>query len=208
LKPSYLHNFPVRNTIFGFLLLCAFLSCSKHEIIKRTDQSGHYIEQFQVDKRTGKKDGYYQKYLDTQLIELAHYISDTLNGKRKLFFESGNIEIVEDYRSGRFHGTYKRYLESGQLKIIGKYVSGEMEGIWKSFYPNGIISELVFFRGSEENGPFIEYHESGKIKAEGMYRNGDYEHGVLKLYDRKGDLERLMYCKNGICRTQWSYHAD
>ena len=191
-----------------YILFCALISCSNHKIIERSDPSGHFIEIFQIDKRTGKKDGFYRKYHTGQLIEESIYFSDTLHGSRQLFFKSGSIEIEENYQKGLFHGRYKRFFEDGQLKITGEYILGEMDGIWKSFYPGGNPREIVHFSENRENGPFIEYHETGNIKAEGMYREGDYEHGILKLYDGNGDLERIMYCLEGFCHTLWDHHVD
>lgn len=191
-----------------FILFCALFSCSNHEIIEKSDPSGRFTEIFEMDKKTGKKDGFYRKYHTGQLIEECTFASDALNGSRHLFFESGNIEVEENYYRGLFHGRYKRFFEDGQLKITGEYILGEMEGIWKSFYPNGNPKETVHFTENKENGPFIEYHETGNIKAEGLYRGGDYEHGILKLYDGNGDLEKMMYCQEGFCHTIWNHHAD
>lgn len=59
--------------------------------------------------------------------------------------------------------------------------------------------EVVSFSDNEENGLFVEYYENGNLKVEGYYRNGDYEYGLLKLYDEIGELIKIMNCENGIC---------
>ena len=78
-----------------------------------------------------------------------------------------------------------------------------MTGKWKKYYESGALFEEVTFSDNKENGPFIEYYENGNLKAEGEYLEGDNEHGLLSLYNEKGELERKMECQKGICKTIW-----
>ena len=139
-----------------------------------------------------------------QIIELAHYTADTLNGQRVIFYVTGDTNIVETYQMGLFDGPYRLYAEDGNLKQEGQYQDNELVGTWRSYHENGQLKEVVQFENNEENGPFIEYHANGKLAAEGSYLEGDNEHGELKIYDEQGELLRSMLCDHGRCQTTWS----
>ena len=68
--------------------------------------------------------------------------------------------------------------------------------------------EEVSFQDNQENGPFTEYHENGQLKAEGYYQEGDNEHGLLKIYDKQGELVKTMNCQHGVCRTVWEKNEN
>jgi antitoxin component YwqK of YwqJK toxin-antitoxin module len=139
-----------------------------------------------------------------QLIEMANYVSDTLDGQRIIFYVTGDTNIVETYRMGFFDGPYRLYYEEGVLKQEGQYQNNELVGIWRAYHDNGQLKEEVRFENNEENGPFVEYHANGNLAAEGSYLDGDNEHGELKIYDEQGELLRAMMCDQGRCRTTWS----
>ncbi len=178
-------------------------SCSHTERVE-TEEYGMKVVYY-VDTETGAREGLYQKFeLNGTLYEEANYVSDTLQGRRTIFFKNGNPEIEENYASGVLNGAYTTYYEEGGKDIEGEYRNGVMEGIWKRHYPSGQIMELVTFADNAENGPFTEYHENGNLKAEGQYAGGNREQGLLKLYDENGELYKKMECDDGICHTTWT----
>ena len=71
------------------------------------------------------------------------------------------------------------------------------------FMKRALQEAQMAFDKNEENGPFEEYHPNGKIKAKGTYLAGDNEHGLLEIFDDKGELIKKMQCKKGVCRTTW-----
>ncbi|MBX2870523.1 MAG: toxin-antitoxin system YwqK family antitoxin [Saprospiraceae bacterium] len=200
--------------VFSALVLWSFLlSCSSDsgsglpeglEIVERTDAYDN-IERYSRRVDNYAKEGQFMRIdPDGNMIELANYQNDTLQGPRIMFAENGDTIVLENYQNGIFDGEYRSYYEGNILELVGSYTANYMEGEWKRYYKNGQLMEVVGFSDNEENGPFIEYHENGNLKAEGFYRNGDHEHGLLKLYDEAGELEKTMNCENGICRTVWS----
>lgn len=196
-------------TVIG--LLCLLAACGDDsgleeglEWVERTDAYNN-IERYSRRTADYAKEGEMMRISpEGNVIELAEYQNDTLNGKRIMFAENGDTLVIEHYQEGLFQGEYRAYYEGGKLELVGAYTANSMEGEWKRFYQDGQLMEVVSFSDNEENGPFIEYHENGQLKAEGYYRNGDHEHGLLKLYDEAGELEKTMNCENGICRTVWS----
>ncbi len=193
--------------LLAFCLLALLLFACKQkgalETIENKDEAG-YVERYTRRKSDFAKEGLYTR-IDPQgkKVEEALYKNDTLDGWRILYYETGDTQVLESYKTGLFHGIYKVYFPEGGVKLLGQYADNEMTGLWKGYYENGSIKEEVTFEKSEENGPFVEYYPNGKLKAQGNYLNGDYEHGELKLYDEAGQLIKTMQCDKGICRTTW-----
>ncbi|MEM9822956.1 MAG: hypothetical protein AAF985_17885 [Bacteroidota bacterium] len=136
-------------------------------------------------------------------LEESNYEEDVLHGERRLYYESGELQIVEHHTQGQFEGSYQIFHKNGQVKFEAAYQNGSLEGKGKSYYEDGQVKEIVTFANNEENGPFEEFHPNGKVKARGEYLDGDNEHGLLELFDEDGVLVKKMNCTRGICRTSW-----
>ncbi len=191
-----------------FILFALFLACSPNKMVEVKDETGQVIEQYEISKNNGKKNGEYRKLLRNQVIEIAQYQNDTLHGIRSIFDPEGIKEIEENYILGIHQGSYLSYYANGQVKLEGEYRNGVMSGIWKKYYESGKLMETVSMSDNEENGPFTEFWENGNLKAEGSYLDGDNENGELKLYDEQGILEKTMQCERGICHTTWKREAN
>lgn len=162
------------------------------------------LERFERRKKDFAKEGLYQRYHeDGYLLEEAHYANDSLQGERKFFFPNGKTERIEHHQHGVFHGKYQQFYETGQIQLEQEFNNGVLEGVGTAWYPNGRMKEKVTFKNNEENGAFEEWYENGKVKATGNYLDGDNEDGTLKLYDTLGQLERILECQRGACRTTW-----
>ena len=190
---------------FYLLIALSFTACfSSVEWQEEKDEHGQTIATYQVDRKTGKKEGQYKRFSQGVLIEQSHYRQDTLDGVRTLFYDNRAPEIIETYVMGTYEGPFKSYYKEGAVKLEGNYRGGSMESTWIKYYPSGQIMEKVTMADNEESGPFVEYYENGNLKAQGNYLNGDNEHGELLLYDEDGQLERKMQCDQGICHTTWA----
>ncbi len=181
-----------------------FSACqSDIETVENRDEYGR-LERYQRRKKDFAKEGLYERFHEKgYLLEAAHYTNDSLDGERKFFFPSGKVESIQHFRRGIYHGKYQKFYETGQLELDQEYVDGVLQGISTAWYPNGRLKEKVTLRDNEENGPFTEWYANGNLKAEGAYLDGDNEHGVLKLYDTLGQLERTLECQMGACHTTW-----
>ena len=211
----------VKKTLFPIFLFFLVLDCSqinKNRTNKDVEMNGNlghlekvenedefgYVEQFFRRKDDYAREGSYEKYSpEGALVEKATYINDTINGTRIIFSEKGDTQIVETYKMGVFNGPFIAYHEKGGKELIGHYENDVMVGVWEKYYPGGALFEKVNFKNNQENGPFVEYYENGNLKAEGEYLDGDNEHGLLRLYNDKGELIKKMECDKGICKTIW-----
>lgn len=176
---------------------------AKLEAVEVTDEQGNIVHYTRRATDFAKQGEYTRRSADGKLIEQAYFMDDSLSGKRILFSEKGDTQVVETYSHGYFEGPYRGYYENGKIEIVGQYQANTMEGVWKRYYDTGELMEEVTFQDNAENGPFKEYYKNGKLKAEGSYKDGDNEHGLLKLYDETGELVKTMNCNQGICRTVW-----
>ncbi|MCB0532921.1 MAG: toxin-antitoxin system YwqK family antitoxin [Lewinellaceae bacterium] len=195
-----------KRTLYLLLILYVlpWLGCqSDVETIEVRNEYGQ-LERFERRKKDFAKEGLYQRYHeDGYLLEEAHYANDSLQGERKFFFPNGKTERIEHHQHGVFHGKYQQFYETGQIQLEQEFKNGVLEGIGTAWYPNGQMKEKVTFSNNEENGAFEEWYENGKLKATGNYLDGDNEDGTLKLYDTLGQLERILECQRGACRTTW-----
>ncbi len=202
---------------FGLLLVfswslftfhsCKFGSSNPYASFVQVDTLADPVTRWQYfrNPETGLKEGPFKKLdLENNVLESGFYDGDKLHGLRVLYFQNGDTLSVETFDHGIYEGPYISFREDGSLELRGQYIQNEMKGEWERFYPNGQLMEIVTFDHNLENGPFIEYHPNGKLKAEGQYLQGDNEHGELKLYNRNGQLIRIMNCEKGTCRTTWS----
>lgn len=190
--------------LYLLTLSCFIYACAeKTEVIETVNEDGNTERYTRFVKDYAKEGLYTLTSANGIKLEEANYTRDTLNGKRILFYESGDTLSIESYVMGIFDGPYREYYSTGNMKSEGTYEGNKMKDKWASYYPNGQVKEIVTFENNEENGPFIEYYQNGNLKAEGSYLNGDSEHGPLSLYNEAGELMRKMECNKGICRTLW-----
>jgi len=171
--------------------------------VKDTDELGNLVSYYQLADTT-LRHGPYKKYSpDSILLEEALYLDGVYDGKRVMYYSSGDTQIVETYRRGRFEGPYALYYKEGGVKFSGSYTNNVMEGIWYSYYLDGAVKEKVTFADNKENGPFEEYYPDGTLKVSGTYLDGANEDGDLKFFDEEGEHYKTMNCDAGLCRTVW-----
>lgn len=200
-------------------LFAGLMACEPQlEQVEQTDTYG-YKAVASIHPKTGKKTGVFERFdPGGSLVERAHYKDDLLDGPRMLFSATGDTILIEHYAltlgkygemASIFSGPYRAFYEpEGQLRNKGQYIGNAMAGIWYRYYTNGQAAEAVTFKDNEENGVFIEWHENGQLKAEGAYSPGGKEEGELRLYNEQGQLQRVMECTIGICRTLWHSEQD
>ncbi|HLP93504.1 MAG TPA: toxin-antitoxin system YwqK family antitoxin [Saprospiraceae bacterium] len=189
------------------LLLLSFCAQDPLETVEQKNDRGQ-LERFQRRKDNQKREGLFQRYsAEGVLLEEAHYLADSLDGERKYFSASGQLESIERYQNNKIHGKFQAFYPDGKVKIEQDFVAGALTGFSIRYYPNGQIQEKVQLKNNVEDGPFVEYHENGQLKTEGTYapnEEGDgLENGELKEYDESGQLIRVADCQNGMCLTKW-----
>ena len=192
-------------------VLIAFvcLSCGRRldEVEVRND-NGEIVEKYYVNKDSLRFGTYTSYGVNGSVFEESQYKNGELHGLRKIFLESGEVEIEENYDKGVMNGPYITYYKNGEVNLEAEYIEGQMEGMVKRYFDTGELMEEVNFVGNEENGPFKEYYQNGQVKWEGEYKDGDNEYGLIKSYNENGDLIKRMECGKYqgeyICQTVWT----
>ncbi len=195
-------------SIFIMLLLCVIVSSCGDGLqeVRIFAEDGTLEKKYFIDKDSLKQGELITFFGNgVGVFERAQYLDDRLHGVRTLYFESGQVEIVEHYLQDILVDTLKLYYEDGQLRMTSIYDMGVHTGLNTQYYPNGQVMEEVWFENNEEQGLFVEYYENGQIKWKGQYINGDNEVGELLHYNDRGILIKKMYCDSqSICRTTWT----
>ena len=197
--------------IYLNILIFLCISCSKNSVseVKITDEDGNVLEIYFMDLEKKQKEGQYKSfYTSGKLSNQANYVSDSLDGERRWFYENGQVEAVETFNMDAYEGPYLSYFEDGTLRQKGQYVDNKASGVWTLYYESGNVKETVTFENNVENGPFEEFNEAGVLTAKGEYLNGDNEHGLLAIYNDEGTLIKKMQCDQGICHTTWSIEDE
>lgn len=186
-------------------------SCSpKSKSIQEFNEEGVLMKEYTMNKDSalhGTLISYFDDGVTT--FEKANYVNGALDGVRNIYFESGQIEISEQYKDNVLVDTLRVFYPSGKIKRKEYYNDGVLTGTLKSYYESGGIKEEVSFRNNLENGPFKEYFENGQIKWSGNYLEGDNEVGELQRFDSTGTLIRKLMCDDlSVCRTIWTLEEE
>lgn len=189
--------------IIIFLCTIMLLVACKDRLITTYYETGEQKETYEY-KGDSLRHGAYTTYDEKgKILERAQYKDGKLHGTREIFLDD-RVSVLETYKEDVFHGDYKEFYPDGTLKFEGRYTEGKLSGIMKGYYPSGHIKEEVTFQDNIENGPFKEYHDGGGVSWEGTYLKGDNEFGILKNYDKEGNLIKKMLCdSNARCTTTW-----
>ncbi len=97
-------------------------------------------------------------------------------------------KIIEyDVVDGVKQGKFKLYYEDGTLEMEGQLENNNNVGKWKYYYPDGKLESEGFFVDNKPEGRWVWYYPSGKIKEEGSYTKG-IRVGWWKQYDETGGV--------------------
>lgn len=191
--------------LISFVFILFFYSCSDNVITERNEE-GVLLKTYSIDKDSllhGELISYYDD--GTSLFEKANYQHGKLHGQRTLYFENGQVEVLEEYHNDVLSDTLHVFYESGQLKSKSPYNHGILTGTATFYTIDGDIKEIVEFADNVENGAFKEFYPSGQVKWEGNYRNGPNEYGELIQYNEAGQVIKKMLCdEEAICRTTFT----
>lgn len=117
--------------------------------------------------------GYYTDYYngDKQVFVKGELINGKRKGIWKVYFRSGQVRQIENYKDGMLEGKKTTFFESGQVQFEEHYKNNLLHGKYTSYDKEGnVLYTTVFANGT---GWFKSYDvETKKIKEDGRYRNG------------------------------------
>ena len=103
-------------------------------------------------------------------------------GRWKIFFPSGLVQLDGVYRDDKKNGYFKEYDENGQLLSVKKYVNDVEEkeapelaslSIKTDYYPSGKVKTVASYNGDVPQGVRREYDETGKITSGYVFHKGN-----------------------------------
>lgn len=163
---------------------------------------------YYVDKNGVQQDSFKLYHLNGKIHSVEFKVDGKTNGKKSIYFESGQLEQTISFVNGQHDGPFKEYYDTGTLHIESQYKEDVLTGKYTKYYPDGNIEEEITFEENEENGPFSEYHPNGVIHWKGTYKNGNNEVGLLEEYNTEGELIKKMMCDDqSVCRTTWQKNS-
>ena len=105
-QSSYINMLKIQVLIIPLLLSILVAGCSNVEVVEKKDEAGR-LEKYEVQKNTDIRSGRYERYGPAgKLLEEATYKNGKLEGQRKLYRESGELEISENYLEGVYQGKF------------------------------------------------------------------------------------------------------
>jgi antitoxin component YwqK of YwqJK toxin-antitoxin module/Tfp pilus assembly protein PilF len=99
-------------------------------------------------------------------------------------------------KHGNLTGPDTLFYPSGKIEEITNYKNNELNGPSVSYYPNGSKKTEVNMTDGKEDGFVTSYYANGKTEAEGWAQAGD-DQGEWLLYDEKGRLTTKEYYADG-----------
>ena len=141
-----------------------------------------------------------------------NYKSGILDGEELIFNSEGILLLKNFYSKGKKEGISLEFYADGKVKKEIPFSDDKENGKGHEYGTDGrIISFFTYKDGylrtmekvnryntkGKRTGKWIEYQgNSKKLKEEGNYSNG-LKNGLFKIYNRRGDLDRIETYKNG-----------
>ena len=146
-----------------------------------------------------------------QLITLAHYKNNKLNGELIRYTEDGRILSKEMYADGFLQGeaSYCTYTRNGLLTAVCRYKNSRLHGERTLTQQDGTLRCREFYKNGHLTGPRLCYYPNGNKEREENYAGGKLE-GKRELFFPNGTVwfrenytngrlsgERLAFFPNG-----------
>ena len=144
--------------------------------------------------KDNNKNGLYEKYEKSKIIETGNYSNNQKNGEWKTYDSYGKLTKLETYIENKKNGKYQEF-QNDKLVTEGQYKENLKDGEWKTFDYYGKLSVLENYKLDKREGLSKKY--SGDIIIEqGQYVAG-LMNGEWKTYSNNGKLTSLSNYLNG-----------
>lgn len=115
---------------------------------------------------------------------------DTYDGAWKYYhLDSPAVMTEEFYVKGKLNGKRKVYFNSGKITEEANYVNGKKEGLYKKYNEKGIVLEEATFKNDEYDGMATFKTPEGKLAGQGMFKKGK-KTGIWKMLEN-GKLKNV-----------------
>ncbi len=132
-------------------------------------------------------------YLGAQ--DLSRILPDTIeNG----FYQTryGSMQIEGSFKNFKQEGDWHVYFENGQIHILEQYKQGKKDGIYIKISKRGYISEQIMYKSGQINGRKMTFNPGGRLQLAETYKMGILD-GDRKVYYENGRIQEESVYKNG-----------
>ncbi len=124
-----------------------------------------------------------------QVITVAHYKNNKLNGELIRYTDNGAEILHENYENGFLQGpaTYLTFTRDGSLTAQCTYKNSRLNGERTLTQQNGTLRCREFYKNGHLNGPRLCYYPSGHKEREENYTDGKLS-GKREMFFPDGNL--------------------
>lgn len=164
--------------IFILLITIVFISCSKenhNNIIREINHTNLQLKNgiaYENNKPfTGKV---IENDKNGLLFSETFYSNGKTNGEQKIYFDSGKVRLIINYKDGEQHGDEIEYWEadSAKIKMKRSYKNGQFHGDEIEYFENGKIFSKKTYKDGKLHGESVLYYDNGEIWTKDNYVNG------------------------------------
>ncbi|MGN6639076.1 MAG: tetratricopeptide repeat protein [Mucilaginibacter sp.] len=127
----------------------------------------------------------------------AHFSYDqkgNLDGVDTIFYASGKINEINNYKNDEFNGPSVSYYLNGNKKTAINMTNGKNDGYYTSYYVNGHLEVEGWVKDGQNQGEWKYYDELGRLTTKAYFLDGDF------------DGYREDFLPNGEKITEQKYH--
>ena len=143
--------------------------------------------------------GYAQKWVyfeDGQLYILENYKDGRLDGERYEYYPTGELKECAEYIDGLLDGRLQKFDIQGRLREECDYYQGQKHGCDISYFANQRIQRLYLYTHGQPDGTCTEKYENGRLKEQHFYQKGIL-HQKSEFFNEQGVLERKILYHQG-----------
>lgn len=145
-----------------------FFACDIHNLeLKKEFYSNGNLKNIHYEDSNGDWQGECRIYFESgELEQIKNYKDDNLNGKYLLFDKSGNLRTISKFKNEKEIDTTFVYRDNGILERYSIYNKNSQDLKDVFFFPNGKIEKVrTFFIGTGQINAFKSFNEDGKINT-------------------------------------------
>ena len=135
-------------------------------------------------------------YKSGQIKSEENYKDGQREGKSRVWYENGQIKSERNYKDDLLDGKSTKWRENGQKESERNYIWGDLEGIQTSWYENGQIKTEENRKFGKYYGKRTNWYKDGQIMSEENYKDGNKE-GKYTTWYEDGQIKAERNYKDG-----------
>jgi antitoxin component YwqK of YwqJK toxin-antitoxin module len=134
--------------------------------------------------RDGLLDGRRREwYEDGQLEREETFVRGVKDGVVREWSDDGQLVLERPLRGGKKDGLEREWFANGRQKSESTYEMGSLQGVRSLWYENGNKRLERSFVDGKAHGPTTEWYESGMLKSQATWRTGKPDGPYTEWYE-------------------------